>query len=781
VYNGWFTSPIRITWTAVDAETPVTSTTCKDEIFDRDVASWEISCSAVSKGGTGFGSVQFKRDTSWPTISLLGPANPPANTYGWNNSAVSIPANATDAPAGVASTTPTLTNNTARFTTEGKAQKISATDYAGHTATFDPHVNIDLTPPRVMPRRQPDPNSYGWNRENVTAFYTCVDDLSGADPGTTVKVFSQDGVNQGWTLRCTDYAGNVTETTQNGINIDRVLPVVVRFFSSEPNGNGWYNKAVSLHVDCWDGASGVLPGTEHTDIPFNNEGRNQSGTWLCEDRAGNRESGPFTVSIDKTPPRYDTGRQPPPDANGWNREDVTGFIKCIDDLSGTLQATAIKRFSQDGANQSWTFRCFDQADNTTDATQSGFNIDKTPPVIVPTLSPTANANGWNNTAVSVRFQCTDALSGVVAPDRTDMPFTLEGARQSGSWSCTDVAGNLGNGSVTVNIDKTPPTITGRRVTLPNTNGWNNSDVFVTFQCADALSGLGTAPSTIDAVVTSEGANQSAVRSCSDLAGNPAQAAVSGISIDKQPPSISATRFPLPNINGWNNTIVTARFTCSDTLSGLAAGSPPPDVVFSTDGANQSATRFCFDLAGNSASAGVTSINIDQTPPFLVVPASVTLLADDPRGAPATYAGVSLTDNLDPAPVLVCVPAIGTWFPLGPKSSTLTTIATCTGTDRAGNTSGASFPVTVKGPSDQIVDLIADIARLAGSLPISDAIQAQLRMMLQSLIVSNPAAVCRGADVLIPAVRSQSGRGIPVATANDIIASLTRIKRVLACP
>jgi hypothetical protein len=56
------------------------------------------------------------------------------------------------------------------------------------------------------------------------------------------------------------------------------------------------------------------------------------------------------------------------------------------------------------------------------------------------------------------------------------------------------------------------------------------------------------------------------------------------------------------------------FTCSDSLSGLAAGSPPAPTILSTEGTGQSASGTCTDVAGNPASATVSNIKIDLTAP-----------------------------------------------------------------------------------------------------------------------------------------------------------------------
>lgn len=56
------------------------------------------------------------------------------------------------------------------------------------------------------------------------------------------------------------------------------------------------------------------------------------------------------------------------------------------------------------------------------------------------------------------------------------------------------------------LHKKAPVIEASRLTPPNANGWNNTDVATHVEATDALSGVdGTA--TADVVITAEGANQ----------------------------------------------------------------------------------------------------------------------------------------------------------------------------------------------------------------------------------------------------------------------------------
>ncbi len=90
-------------------------------------------------------------------------------------------------------------------------------------------------------------------------------------------------------------------------------------------------------------------------------------------------------------------------------------------------------------------------------------IDMKPPAITATLSPAANASGWNNSNVTVSFNCSDMISGI---QKCSSPVTLmsEGETQSVTGTAVDKAGNAATTSVSVKIDKTPPKIiiTGSR-------------------------------------------------------------------------------------------------------------------------------------------------------------------------------------------------------------------------------------------------------------------------------------------------------------------------------
>ena len=117
------------------------------------------------------------------------------------------------------------------------------------------------------------------------------------------------------------------------------------------------------------------------------------------------------------------------------------------------------------------------------------------------------------------------------------------------------------------VDNDPPTISGSASPAANVASWNNTNVNVSFTCADATSGV--AICTAPVVVTAEGAGQVITGTAVDLAGNTATASVT-VNIDKTPPLLTISS-PVNGaaVSGSNLTVTG---TVTDSLSGIAAGS-----------------------------------------------------------------------------------------------------------------------------------------------------------------------------------------------------------------
>lgn len=211
--------------------------------------------------------------------------------------------------------------------------------------------------------------------------------------------------------------------------------------------------------------------------------------------------------------------------------------------------------------------------------------------------PAANGAGWNSSDVTLTWSCSDSV-GIDASESTTTVVLGEGADQSATGVCTDVAGNSVSDTRTgINVDKTLPTISaGLAPSRPATTWWNISSAAptVTYTCGDALSGVAscTAPHTF-----LEGEDQVHSGSVTDLAGNTATAGVNDVDVDLTAPGVSWVGGPADGASYYFGS-VPAVGTCAatDALSG-------PDgctvTGYGTTVGSKTLTATAGDLAGNT--------------------------------------------------------------------------------------------------------------------------------------------------------------------------------------
>jgi hypothetical protein len=309
--------------------------------------------------------------------------------------------------------------------------------------------------------------------------------------------------------------------------------------------------------------------------------------------------------------------------------------------------------------------------------------DTTPPVITPTVVGTLGDNGWYVSDVTVSWLVEDGESAISSSTGCD-PTTINADTAGTTLTCEATsAGGTSSQSVTIKRDATAPTILGSASPAANTNGWNNTDVTVSFTCGDNLSGVASCgPNT---TLTSEGAGQSASGNAMDNAGNSASTTVSGIDIDKTDPTASGSAAPAANSNGWNNTDVTVSFSGSDGLSGVDFCSAP--VTLSAEAAGQSASGTCTDKAGNvSATATASGINIDKTAP------DVSLVGGPQEGQSYYFGSVPAAPTCSASDTLSGLDGSCTVSGYGTVVGTHT--VTASASDLAGNSASATATYTV---------------------------------------------------------------------------------------
>ncbi len=247
------------------------------------------------------------------------------------------------------------------------------------------------------------------------------------------------------------------------IGYDDVPPTITAAIEPSPNQAGWNNTSVVVRFSCSDKTAGIETCPEP--VPVEQEVKELVVSGTAVDRAGNEASVSVTVNIDKTAAAISPVVEPAPNAAGWNRVDTTVRFACTDNLSGVAACSDPVTMTVEGAGQTVTGQARDVADNESN-TQVTINLDKTAPVITAAVAPAANANGWHNADPTVSFTCTDALSGIASCTE---PLTLssEGASQAIGGTAADAADNTATTSVTLNLDKTAPSVT---FVFPQNNG-----------------------------------------------------------------------------------------------------------------------------------------------------------------------------------------------------------------------------------------------------------------------------------------------------------------------
>lgn len=422
---------------------------------------------------------------------------------------------------------------------------------------------------------------------------------SGAVSGeTSVAISSNTTGGGGYNLNPAKFNITVTQPTNTPPSLN--LPGAISVEATGPDG-----AVVNYTVSATDTEDNPDPTPSCTPVsgstfPLGSTTINCSVT----DSGGLSATGSFSVVItDKTAPVLLLPTDITEEATGPSGAAVTYSASATDLVDGPVTVNCSSASGSVFALDTTTVSCSatDAAGNTANGSFKVTVQDTTPPVITFVSRTAANSNGWNNGDVTVNWSCSDAVG--VKAENVSQTVSSEGANQSATGTCEDLYGHTASNIQTgINIDKTAPTASATATPGPNANGWNNTDVVISFSGTDTLSGIDTCSESV--TLSSEGANQSASGTCTDKAGNESAAAFASASIDKTAPSVSLEGGPVDGGTYYFG-FVPAAPTCStsDLLSGL-------DGVCSVSGYSNAlgihtVTASATDKAGNSASASAT--------------------------------------------------------------------------------------------------------------------------------------------------------------------------------
>jgi hypothetical protein len=498
----WARLPVKVRFTCVSGEGPITpvisggSPGGPNEAVFYDGANQAVtaSCDAAS---TTVSDIDV--DTIAPTISanaVTGGGTPyVAGTPTPSDVLVSF--ECSDGGSDVASV-----SDAQYFNDEGNGQSAQGqcTDQAGNvaTTTFGPvWIFRSGTSLRAAAKTgEGAPYFPGTWARAVFVSFSCESPAGVKSYSDTIPVITE-GPGQfveGW---CIDHAGLETKTTFGPINIDRTGPQVTPSAvtaDGQPYVPGTPTaQNVIVSFACSDAHSGVAQNA--APYTLTTEGANQAVRGICTDQAGNIGFNDFyPIWIVRTPPvvtaiaKTSSGNTYIPGA--WSRDDVTVTFTC-DTAAGVASLTPPMTFGE-GLARSAEGQCRDVAGNSSTATVTPINVDRTPPGVT-CATPSAQ---WLGIDAVLACTSSDGISGLT--NSADASFTLGTAVPSGTetpGAATDtkaVCDRAGNcrtaGPIGGNkIDKRGPAIA---VSAPADTAYLlNAMVPASYQCSDGGSGV----------------------------------------------------------------------------------------------------------------------------------------------------------------------------------------------------------------------------------------------------------------------------------------------------
>ena len=259
---------------------------------------------------------------------------------------------------------------------------------------------------------------------------------------------------------CMDEAGNTSAAATFQVNIDKVAPTLAitgKLSGTSTNyaSGTWTNQDVDVHFACSDtGGAGVKASSVPADETAS---ATKSYSETCMDEAGNTSAAAtFQVNIDKVAPTitFDSVN-PSPNADGWNKDDVTVKWNCSDSGgSGLVAANVTKAVTGEGSALSATGTS-DNAGNETSDTHGGIKIDRNKPEV----TVTGVSNGATYTLGSVPAagcSTSDGLSGVKTAATLSSSGGPVGSITASCNGAEDKAGNTNSASATYQVNSRLP-------------------------------------------------------------------------------------------------------------------------------------------------------------------------------------------------------------------------------------------------------------------------------------------------------------------------------------
>ncbi|HZE88982.1 MAG TPA: HYR domain-containing protein, partial [Verrucomicrobiae bacterium] len=415
------------------------------------------------------------------------------------------------------------------------------------------------------------------------------------------------------------------------------------------------------------------------------------------------------------------------------------------------------------------------------------------PVLTLPANMAIEATGTSGAVVTFTATALDAFDGprpvtCVPPSGSTFPINPINSTTV-NCSASDLSGNVASGSFDVAVRDTRPPVLSlpASLTLEATGPFGAAASF-TATATDLVDG----PLPV-ACVPASGSTFSlgmTTVDCSadDLSRNLASGSFTVTVQDTKPPVLTLPGNLALAATGPFGAMATFTATAADLVDGPLPVTcvPPSGATFPLG----TTTVDCSagDQAGHVVHGSFAIVVGDVTPPVVIPPAPISVLATELGGARgaavpalAAFLGAgSANDSIDPAPVRLLPQVSGIDVDDQSLFAAGTTTVTFRYRDAAGNTGIATSTVFVEGAAAQISDLIPVVRSLGLSRKLTGNLVTKLQDAVSYLNAGKVTRACVKLEKFIEVVNAQSGKGIAPADASALIAEATRIRSVLGC-
>jgi hypothetical protein len=308
--------------------------------------------------------------------------------------------------------------------------------------------------------------------------------------------------------------------------------------------------------------------------------------------------------------------------------------------SGIASCTADQAYGgPDTSGFDITGSCTDKAGNSSGPNTYTVKYDTKNPT-VDGISPPPKPTGWYTAPVTFSFIGSDGTSGSGLDRCPDVTYDgPDGGDAAVIGVCLDRAGNVGTKPFPLKYDDTGPAVTASAARAPDSNGWYNHSLSVSFAGSDAASGVASCSSPQN-YEGPDGVFAAVTGTCTDNAGNVGLGSLALKYDSTAPEVVGASPERAPDGNGWYNHALKVSFQGNDATSQVEACTVAGYV--GPDNPSASVSGSCRDRAGNQSGEKAFAFKYDTSAPAVT---KLTVKAGN-RSATLTWEASSDTNLIE---------------------------------------------------------------------------------------------------------------------------------------